>query len=309
MREQKVLIGIPAHNEEQNIGKLLNKLVMEYPTYDIIVISSGSKDKTDEIVRKISLTYRNVSLFLESERTGKASALDILLKELNKSYDVLVYMGADNMPEKGAIERLLNRLASSNEIGAVGSRPVPVNDPKKLCGWISHLIWGVHHEICLHEPKMSGELCALKSGIVYDVPPTIINDDAYLQFVVMMRGYKVAYEPDAIVYLWGPTNLKDLFKQRYRVTLGHYQVEQLLGSKLSTTYARRNVRVAWRKWEKVGFLKEILWFTFFIVFSIAVLLKAWFDFYIRRKLPYKWEVVKSTKKILENESNSEDIET
>lgn len=305
----RVLIGIPAHNEEQNIGILLNKLLTEYPDYDVMVISSGSTDRTNEVVREFASSYKNLKLVVEDKRRGKSSALAILLRELNDSYDVLVYMGADDIPKQGAIKRLISKLATSKDVGAVGGRPVPLNDPKTLCGWISHLIWGVHHEICLREPKLSGELCAFRSGIVYDIPPTIINDDAYLQLVITMRGYKVAYEPDAIVYLRGPDNLKDLFKQRYRVTFGHYQVEQLLGAKLPTTHAKRNVHVAWKVRKKVGLIKEMFWFAFFIIFSVAVVLKAWFDFYIRRKLPYKWEIVKSTKRILENKSSFRDTGT
>ena len=298
----RVLIGIPAHNEEQNIGFLLARLVKEYPTYDIMVISSGCTDRTNDIVRGFSSKFRNVKLITEAERKGKSAALAILLKELNKSYDVLVYMGADNIPEKGAINKLLNRMVYSHKIGAVSGRPIPLNDPDKLCGWIAHIIWGVHHEICLQNPKISGELCALRSNIVYDIPPTIINDDAYFQLILSIRGYELAYEPDAVVYLRAPETLRDLFKQRYRVTLGHYQVEQLLGAKLPTTYAKRNIRIAWRVRKRIGLIKEIIWFSFFILFSIVVVLKAWFDFYIRRKLPYKWEIIRSTKRVLKNAS-------
>jgi cellulose synthase/poly-beta-1,6-N-acetylglucosamine synthase-like glycosyltransferase len=294
---KRVLIGILAHNEEQNISVLLNSLLVEYPAYDIIVISSGSTDRTDEIVKEFAYRHKNVRLIVEDERKGKSSALAILLRELNSSYDALVYIGADNIPERKAINKLLDKLYSSSDIGIVGGRPIPVNNPKTLCGWISHLIWDVHHEVCLRKPKISGELCMLKPGIIYDIPPTIINDDAYLQLVITMRGYKAAYEPNAIVYLRAPETLKDLFKQRYRVTLGHYQVEQLLGAKLPTTYAKRNVHLAWSIRKKVGLIKEIFWFSFFILFSIAVVLKVWFDFYVRRKLPYKWEMIKSTKKL------------
>jgi cellulose synthase/poly-beta-1,6-N-acetylglucosamine synthase-like glycosyltransferase len=299
LKIKRVLIGIPAYNEEKNIGALLNKLTTEYPACEIMVISSGSTDRTNDIVRKFESKYKNVKLIAEVERGGKSSALATLLRELNKSYDILVYMGADNIPEQGAIEKLINKIASSNDIGALGGRPIPLNDPNTLCGWISHLIWDVHHEICLQKPKVSGELCALKSHIVYDIPPTVINDDAYLQVIAMMRGYKVAYEPNAIVYLRAPRSLKDLFEQRYRVTLGHYQVEQLLGAKLPTTYAKRNIFLAWKVRKKIGLPKEIFWFMFFIVFSVIVVLKAWFDFYIRRRLPYKWKAVKSTKKLIE----------
>jgi len=294
---KKVLIGIPAHNEERNIGTLLNRLVKECSKYDILVVSSGSTDRTNDIVKDMMTKYGNVRLIVEEERHGKSSALSILLKELNSKYDALVYMGADNLPEKGAIDKMLNKL-DQNDVGLVGGRPIPLNDPTELVGYIVHLIWGIHHEISLKEPKVSGELCALKSQIVYDIPPTIINDDAYLQLVVEQRGYKIVYEPNAIVYLRGPSSIREFFNQRYRVTLGHYQVEQLLGAKLPTTYARRNVFIAWRIGKKNGLFKKVFWFAFFLIISITNVAKAWFDFYIRRKLPYKWKPILTTKNVI-----------
>jgi cellulose synthase/poly-beta-1,6-N-acetylglucosamine synthase-like glycosyltransferase len=294
---KRVLIGIPAHNEEQNIGKLLDVIVGEYPEYDILVISSGSTDRTNDIVREWMAKHKNIRLIVEEKRYGKSAALAILLKELSSAYDVLVYIGADNIPQSGAINKLLNRF-SSQDIALVGGRPVPVDGPQSFCGWITHLIWGVHHEVSLRTPKISGEMCALKSGIIYDIPPTIINDDAYLQLVAMQREYKIAYEPNAIVYLKGPSSVKDFFNQRYRVTIGHYQVEQLLGAKLPTTSAKKNVFIAWKVRKRIGLFKEIFYFLFFVALSIAVVVKAWFDFYIRRKLPYKWKPVLSTKKVV-----------
>ena len=58
----KILVIIPAYNEEKNILKTYNK-VMEYKEkenldLDIIVINDGSKDKTEDICRKNNLNHR-----------------------------------------------------------------------------------------------------------------------------------------------------------------------------------------------------------------------------------------------------------
>lgn len=295
--EKKVLIGVPAHDEQENIGKIVEFLAKSYPSYKILVVSSGSRDMTDSIVHEKMNRYSNVDLIVEPERRGKSFALSRLLRKLNEGYDVMTYMGADNLPEEGAIDNLIRRLSSDTNLGLAGGRPVPLNDPNTLAGWMSHLIWGVHHEICIHEPKISGELCAIRAGTIYDTPPTIINDDAYLQFVVGMNGYSVAYEPTAVVYLRGPETVRDFFNQRYRVTLGHYQVEQFLGGKLPTTYATRNIRMGWRVRKRVGRLKESSWFLLFLAISGLTVAKAWIDFYILRKLPYKWKTITSTKRL------------
>jgi cellulose synthase/poly-beta-1,6-N-acetylglucosamine synthase-like glycosyltransferase len=292
----RVLIGIPAHNEERNIGVTLDFIARKYPQHSILVVS-GSTDETNRVTREMMRRYSNIDLIIERERRGKSSALGVLLKKLNEQYDVLIFMGADNLPEEGAIDKLLQKLGSDSKIGMVGGRPIPVNNPTKLGGWITHLLWSTHHAISLRAPKVSGELCALRAGIVSDIPPTIINDDAYLQFIVGFRGYQVSYEPGAIVYLRGPEKVQECFNQRYRVTIGHYQVEQLLGAKLPTTYARRNISLAWKGRKRVGFAKESCGFLFFLILSAAIVTKAWLDFYVRRKLPYKWKQIQGTKRI------------
>jgi cellulose synthase/poly-beta-1,6-N-acetylglucosamine synthase-like glycosyltransferase len=296
-RQLKVLIGIPAHNEQENIGKTVEFLANRYPSHGILVVSSGSTDMTDTIVRQLMSQYPNVELVVEPQRRGKSLALSRLLRRLNEGYCVMIYMGADNIPDEGAINKLLQRLNSDAKLGLIGGRPVPLNDPNTLAGWMTHLLWGVHHEISVQEPKVSGELCAIRAGTVYDTPPTIINDDAYLQFVVQMNEYTVGYEPSAVVYLRGPGTVRDFFDQRYRVTLGHYQVEQFLGGKLPTTYATRNIRIAWKVRKRVGRLKESSWFLFFLIVSGLVVAKALIDFYIRRQLPYKWKAISSTKNL------------
>jgi len=303
--ELRVLIGIPAYNEQQNIGKTIALLARDCPSYKILVISSGSTDMTNNIVREMMNRYSNIELISEPERRGKSRALSGLLRRLNSGYDVVVYMGADNIPEEGAIDKLLQRLTSDERIGLVGGRPVPLNHLNTTAGWMTHLLWGTHHGLSIrYRPKISGELCAIRAGAVYEVPPTIINDDAYLQFIFEMNGYSVAYEPNAVVYLRGPETIRDFFSQRYRVTIGHYQVEQLLGSKLPTTHAIRNIRTAWRARRKVGRLKEISWFSFFLAVSGLVVAKALIDFYLLRKLPYKWKMIESTKTLISEQSCS-----
>ena len=42
----KLLIVIPAYNEEANIVKVVNGIVKNYPQYDYVVVNDGSRDKT-----------------------------------------------------------------------------------------------------------------------------------------------------------------------------------------------------------------------------------------------------------------------
>jgi biofilm PGA synthesis N-glycosyltransferase PgaC len=80
----KITIGIPAYNEEKNIGTLLTALLMQEQKRtkisEIIVVSSGSTDRTDEIVKEYSNIDDRTILIRQPQRRGKASAINEILK-------------------------------------------------------------------------------------------------------------------------------------------------------------------------------------------------------------------------------------
>ena len=47
--KDKVLVIIPAFNEEKNIERVVGNLVKNYPELDYVVVSDGSTDRTAEI--------------------------------------------------------------------------------------------------------------------------------------------------------------------------------------------------------------------------------------------------------------------
>ena len=69
---------IAAYNEEGDIGATVrNKLEQDYPSdlLEVIVISDGSTDRTDEIVN--SIEDPRVRLLCQEPRAGKTSALNM----------------------------------------------------------------------------------------------------------------------------------------------------------------------------------------------------------------------------------------
>ena len=48
----KVLLVIPAYNEEKNIGKVVDHLVRDFPELDYVVVNDGSRDSTARICRE-----------------------------------------------------------------------------------------------------------------------------------------------------------------------------------------------------------------------------------------------------------------
>ena len=51
----KVLLVIPAYNEEKNIRKVVGRLVEDFPELDYIVVNDGSRDSTADILSLIHI--------------------------------------------------------------------------------------------------------------------------------------------------------------------------------------------------------------------------------------------------------------
>ena len=74
----KVLVIIPAYNEELNIKKVVSNLIDHYPQYNYVVVNDGSGDRTWEEIQKAGERDANVTGVLFSCR----SILD--LQELSR---------------------------------------------------------------------------------------------------------------------------------------------------------------------------------------------------------------------------------
>ena len=60
----KISVVLTTKNEEKNIGKLLDSLMNQEEPYEVLVVDSDSKDKTQEIVKKYSEKNKNIKLLI-----------------------------------------------------------------------------------------------------------------------------------------------------------------------------------------------------------------------------------------------------
>src|SRR5205807_9192825 len=90
-------MGIMAHNEECNIGRLLNAAISQRTATviltEIIVVASGCTDNTEGVVRQWAERDSRIRLFRQARRQGKASAVNQFLLEAREN--VLVLCCAD----------------------------------------------------------------------------------------------------------------------------------------------------------------------------------------------------------------------
>ena len=87
----KLLIVIPAHNEDANIVQVVEELTRSYPQYDYVVVNDGSRDKTAALCRAHG--YRLIDLPVN---LGLAGAFQTGLRfAAENDYDCAMQMDAD----------------------------------------------------------------------------------------------------------------------------------------------------------------------------------------------------------------------
>ena len=135
----KLLIVIPAHNEEANIVQVVEELTRGYPQYDYVVVNDGSRDKTAALCRAHG--YRLIDLPVN---LGLAGAFQTGLRfAAENGYDCAMQMDADGQHKPEYIAPMLAALEEGNDI-VIGSRFLTVKKPKTLRMLGSYIIsWSI----------------------------------------------------------------------------------------------------------------------------------------------------------------------
>jgi biofilm PGA synthesis N-glycosyltransferase PgaC len=291
MSASKVMIGVCAYNEENNIARLLQNLISEQnipKVSKILVVCSGCTDRTPQVVADYQKKDSRIKPLVENVRKGKSNALNKIFKAAKAEADILVLINADAVPRKGSINKLLSKFTAP-DIGAVFAQPVPQNSDS-FCYGVTHLVWRLHHMISTFAtPKLSGELCAIRSTCLQEIPENTATDEPYIESAIQKSHMNTLYAPEALVYIRCPTNIVDIIKQRRRIWIGHMQLQNTTGYKVSTSSFKNMLRaVSALEWSETiyvlpgGFLEIVAFLEAKILFRKGI-------------IPFVWEPIKSTK--------------
>jgi glycosyltransferase involved in cell wall biosynthesis len=117
-KNSRVLVVIPAHNEEQTIAQVVLRIRHAIPDFDRVIVNDGSTDATGDIVSQLG--ERQLSLPCN---LGYGWALQTGLKYALKSgYEIIVFMDADGQHKPEDVPRLVETLLSSKVDMVIGSR-------------------------------------------------------------------------------------------------------------------------------------------------------------------------------------------
>ena len=226
----KVSVIIPCRNEEDVIEKTLNSVKNQnYPDFEVIVVDDNSSDKTAKIVEKfIDLNgLNNFKLLKRKEMNSKkAKAVNDALKYAEG--DVTVFFDADNRPENNCITNLVKRF-SDDKIAAVQGRIFAniTNLISKIvfmerCGGFNARFIG--RERLGLNCQFGGTTVAVRTKILKALGgfnEETLTEDTYLTSNLIRQGYRIVYEPNAVVREEAPPNISNYITQRTRWASGH----------------------------------------------------------------------------------------
>ena len=114
----KTLIIIPAYNEEENIQKVVDNIIKNFPEYDYIIINDGSTDKTAEICK--SAGYSHLDLPINLGIGGAVQTGYRYAKENN--YDIAIQIDGDGQHDISFAKKMIELIENDEADIVIGSR-------------------------------------------------------------------------------------------------------------------------------------------------------------------------------------------
>ncbi len=267
-----VTVLIAAYNEAAHIESTVrNKLTQDYPAekLNIIVVSDESDDSTDDLVNGIG--DPRVRLIRQIPRAGKTSALNLAMPEATG--EIIVFSDANSLYAPDTIKNLVAPLADP-QVGYVTGRMVYKAPDGSLTGEGCSAYMRYENNLRSWETNL-GSIVGVDGGVdamrreIYHP----MNADQLPDFVqpltVREQGYRVVYEPSALLYEDALAEAKDEFRMRVRVSLRAFHA---LKDKAALLNPFKFGLFAWQLWShKVLRYMAFLFMAGALVSNIALL--------------------------------------
>ena len=224
---------IPAHNEEAVVVNLIESLKNQNynkELYDIYVIADNCTDKTAQVAREAgAIVYER----FDPDKKTKGYALDWFLQQKIKEdapYDAICVFDADNIVDKNFIKNMNKKLCQGEEV-VQGYRDIKNPSDNWITSGYALFYWTMHR--FYHLARYNVGLSPLLNGtgfmVKFDVlkpngwKTVTLTEDIEFSLQRIIKGKKLGWATDAIVYDEQPTGFRQSWSQRSRWTVGHMQ--------------------------------------------------------------------------------------
>lgn len=215
-----VSLIISAYNEERVIGeKVANSLSLDYPKgrLEVLVVSDGSTDRTDEIVGRYAI--QGVRLLRYEGRLGKTGCLNRAVRVATGA--VVVFTDANSMFEKRAIRELVRNFADPG----IGFATGHTSYVKESNGSLVESV-GIYAQIEIVNKKLESQIssCVGADGAIFAIRRELYQDlsaddinDLVIPLRVVRQGYRGVLEESAICYEGMSLGVAQEFPRQVRI--------------------------------------------------------------------------------------------
>jgi cellulose synthase/poly-beta-1,6-N-acetylglucosamine synthase-like glycosyltransferase len=213
-----VAVIVAAHDEESVLARRLdNLLALDYPPdlLEIVVASDASEDRTDEIAEAYAGRDPRVRL-LRRPREGKVAAQDAAVASVHA--DVVAFSDANALWASDALHLLVRNLADPQVGYVCGRLDLESADGTNREG----LYW--RYELWLRRRESQAGSVTGGNGAIYAVRrsdyaatgPEFAHDIG-LPYLMVQRGLRAVYEPEAIAVERPSRDAEDEFRRKTRM--------------------------------------------------------------------------------------------
>ena len=232
---RSVSIVIAVRNGEKLLERKLGSIfALNYPRelLEILIVSDGSEDRTDEIAR----SFENQGVrFLRVPHGGKAAALNIAVPLARN--EILLFNDVRQTLDADSLRNAMACFGDPN-VGAVTAATY-IHEGATQEEQSTSLYWRYELWLRLQMTRIdstfgcSGAFYAIRRSLWTPFPPDTLLDDVYLPLTAFFKGYRLVLEPTSKIYDY-PTVLESEFRRKVRLQAGLYQMLRLMPDLLTS---------------------------------------------------------------------------
>ncbi len=228
--EPEVTLVVAAYNEETVIAdKIRNTLALDYPAEKLrlLFITDGSTDNTPAIIRQ----YPQVQLLHSTARNGKTAAINRAMEHVQTPY--VIFCDANTLLNKEAVRNIVKHYADETTGGVAGEKKV-MSEEAGGAAATEGIYWKYESMLKKLDAELysvvgaAGELFSIRTALFQPVEENVILDDFVISLRINLKGYRIAYAPDAYAMETPSDSIAEEHKRKIRISAGGFQSIVLL---------------------------------------------------------------------------------
>ena len=217
---------VAAHNEELVVGNIIKNLkLLNYPKdmYDILVIADNCDDNTAKVaLDNGALVYER----FDKVKRGKGFSLEWMFEKIYKmgrKYDAVCIFDADNLASPNFLMEMNKQLSMGHKViqGYLDSKNptdswIAANN--SIAFWIGNRLFQLPRYYMGLSCVLGGTGLVVSTDILKDIGwgATCLTEDLEFTLKLVLKGMRVYWAHDAIIYDEKPLTLQQSWKQRTR---------------------------------------------------------------------------------------------